>query len=396
MTGALSALELAWAVPLGREAAIPALARGTALRPREALEHVVRDALQRPPCVVSFSGGRDSSTVLALATFVARRDGLPEPIPATNCFPGVPSSHENDWQELVVRHLGLTEWVRLQFTDELDVIGPVASAVLRRHGLLAPFNSHFHVPLLEVAAGGALLTGIGGDELFEPTQRAVLARLLYARRLPRRRQLRALARDALPRSVRARIIAGEPAFRSYSWLRPATRAAIARAHAYWFAREPVSYAESVTGWWWPSRLLQCNLAAKRLIAADHDALIAHPFADPRVLVAYGASRGAPGPPGRTWALRELVGDLLPRNVIERSTKSSFDAAFWTGTARSFATGWTGSGVDPELVDPEALRREWARSAPDGHSFALLQQAFLASSNQPARAIAGGAGPGQTP
>ena len=32
--------------------------------------------LQRGPCLVSFSGGRDSSAVLAVATAVARREGL--------------------------------------------------------------------------------------------------------------------------------------------------------------------------------------------------------------------------------------------------------------------------------------------------------------------------------
>ena len=39
-------------------------------------------------------------------------------------------------------------------TDELDSVGPVAQAVLRRHGPLWPFNAHFHMPLLERASGG--------------------------------------------------------------------------------------------------------------------------------------------------------------------------------------------------------------------------------------------------
>ena len=56
--------------------------------PRAALEAVVLRALLRPPCLVSFSGGRDSSLVLAIASDVARRHGLPLPVPATNRFPG--------------------------------------------------------------------------------------------------------------------------------------------------------------------------------------------------------------------------------------------------------------------------------------------------------------------
>ena len=43
---------------------------------RGALEAAVLPALQRPPCLVSFSGGRDSSAVLAVAADVARRHGL--------------------------------------------------------------------------------------------------------------------------------------------------------------------------------------------------------------------------------------------------------------------------------------------------------------------------------
>ena len=115
---------------------------------RAALERAVLDAVARPPCFVSFSGGRDSSAVLALATRVARAEGLPLPIPATNVFPAVELTDEADWQERVVRHLGLDEWARLEHHDELDVVGEFAEDVLSRHGLLWPFNAHFHAPLI--------------------------------------------------------------------------------------------------------------------------------------------------------------------------------------------------------------------------------------------------------
>ena len=52
-----------------------------------AVEDAVLPAVSRPPCVVTFSGGRDSSLVLAVATRVARREGLPDPI--------VPPRHEH-------------------------------------------------------------------------------------------------------------------------------------------------------------------------------------------------------------------------------------------------------------------------------------------------------------
>ncbi|HZC13844.1 MAG TPA: hypothetical protein VE270_07480, partial [Thermoleophilaceae bacterium] len=68
---------------------------------RAAFEDVVRGALQRPLCVVSFSGGRDSSAVLALAMHVARCDGLPLPIPLTMRFPRYARTNEDEWRELV-------------------------------------------------------------------------------------------------------------------------------------------------------------------------------------------------------------------------------------------------------------------------------------------------------
>ena len=43
--------------------------------PRQALDDVLRPALESGPCFVTFSGGRDSSAVLAAATDLARREG---------------------------------------------------------------------------------------------------------------------------------------------------------------------------------------------------------------------------------------------------------------------------------------------------------------------------------
>ena len=76
----LSPLEVASGLVFGLlPAAEAAPAAGPPEDPLEALEAAVRPALERSPCVVSFSGGRDSSAVLAVATQVARREGLPLP-----------------------------------------------------------------------------------------------------------------------------------------------------------------------------------------------------------------------------------------------------------------------------------------------------------------------------
>ncbi len=146
----LSPLELASGLVLGTVSELDLPAERT--DPRAAMERGLLEPLRRGPCLVSFSGGRDSSAVLAVATSVARREGLPLPIPATLRFPGAKDSAESEWQESVVAHLGLQDWIRLETTDELDCVGPVASASLARHGLLWPSNAHFHAPLFAARA----------------------------------------------------------------------------------------------------------------------------------------------------------------------------------------------------------------------------------------------------
>src|SRR5687768_3761316 len=109
--GGLTPVETATGIVLGDGAdpgPLPAVPPGeTALA---ALERACLPALERGRCCVSFSGGRDSSIVLATATRVARREGLPLPLPVTNRFPLAGHTDESHWQELVVRHLGLDDW----------------------------------------------------------------------------------------------------------------------------------------------------------------------------------------------------------------------------------------------------------------------------------------------
>ena len=99
----LTPLESALDDGIGDAADEPPLpAVGEALDPLEALEAAVLPALQRPPCLAMFSGGRDSSLVLAVASRVARREGLAEPIPTTQVFPDFPETDEARWQKLVL------------------------------------------------------------------------------------------------------------------------------------------------------------------------------------------------------------------------------------------------------------------------------------------------------
>ncbi|HYI38590.1 MAG TPA: asparagine synthase-related protein [Thermoleophilaceae bacterium] len=369
----LTALETVAGSPYGTDPVAPPLPAPSGATPRQALERSLLDALQRSPCLVTFSGGRDSSTLLALTARLARDHGLPAPVPVTHRFPRVPESDEGEWQELVIGRLGLDDWELLEWDDEMDIIGPLAAAVLGRHGQVMPFNAHFMAPMLERARGGSLVTGVGGDELFGPVDRPVLAGLRYARRRPGRSDLRPLARELAPRSRRiARVVSTHP-FREFGWIRPEVRRLLAEDFARAYAM-PLRWDGSIDQMW-RSRYVQCSRATLAAIAADHDADLRVPFMDPVVLADIAGHAGAAGLGKRESSLPALAGELLPPELFERRTKASFDAAFFHRHARAFAASWDGTGVDPSLVDPELLHAEWLAPRPSANTFSLMQQAW---------------------
>jgi asparagine synthase (glutamine-hydrolysing) len=373
----LSALEISCGLvldPRRGRARLPGVRSPTT--PRAALEQAVLPALQRSPCLVSFSGGRDSSAVLAVAAQVARREGLPLPVPATNRFPGASLTDESAWQERVVAHLGLRDWLRFERGGELDCVGPVARAALRRHGLLWPSNAHFHVPILEGASGGSVLTGVGGDEAFSPSRWSRIQAVLGRRVRPVPRDLLAAAFAFSPRPVRKRVMLRRDEH-PWPWLRPAAVRRVRHALAAEEAGEPLGWRAGFE-WLAASRMLAVGRESLALLAADAGAAIGHPLLDPGFLAALGALPAGDRFRRRREAMLMLVGDLLPEDVVRRPTKASFDEAFWNADARAFAASWTGEGVDGELVDADALRANWLSSSPDARTFTLLQAAWLAS------------------
>ena len=339
-------------------------------------------ALQRPPCVVSFSGGRDSSAILAVATHVARREGLPLPIPVTLRFPGSPDAQEDSWQELVLRHLGIEDWVRLPFDDELDALGPYAQAVLDRHGLLWPANVHSHLPIAGQAPGGTVITGFGGDELLtqDPLclrvnqvmggkvriQRRDVLRLaaFFGPKPVRRAGMRHRLRDVLPRP----------------WLRLEAQRAVTADEVNCLLAEPLRWDAMIDQAWWRTRYRRVAELSLEQVASVHDTAVCNPFADALVLAAIVREGGRTGFPSRTAAMQHLVGDLLPEPVISRPSKATFTGAFWNRHSAAFAAEWDGSGVDPDLVDVAKLRQMWLGmdGSPDFRTFSLLQSAWLAT------------------
>jgi len=354
----VNAVELATGIVFGSS---PVPLPATPLTPRAALEAAVERALRERRCFVSFSGGRDSSVVLATAVAVARREGLPDPIPLTIRAQRVRESDESDWQESVIAHLGLADWIRIEAGDDLDCVGPYAARALARHGLLWPFNAHFHAPLLEHAAGATLLTGIGGDELWGSS--------CAPRTGPRRRLL-----QAAPRLVRRAVLARREPI-AFPWLRPRT-ARRARALA---AADTASVPRATAGrmaFARGMRYLGTGAGSLERLASDVDAVIVHPLLDLEVWGAMAVSAARKGFATHADAIRAVADDQLPSSLVSRRTKAGFDGLFFAEHARAFARSWDGSGVPRDAVDAAALREHWLGTAPDPHSFLLLQAAYL--------------------
>lgn len=340
---------------------------------RDALADVLEEALRRPPCLVAFSGGRDSSTLLAVAADTARRRGLEPPIPATHRFPDVSSSDERDWQELVVRHLGLDDWLVLQPGDTLDVVGPVATATIARHGPMPHPNAHFLVPLAERARGGTLISGLDGDGVLGGYRWSRLGALARGAR-PRPRDLVKAAHFAAPGAVQ-RAVAPRLEPVRLPWLAAGAERELARRRAREVIVCPRRFDDFVD---WVRRRRHLVLAARQhsLIAADAGTRIVRPFLDPRFLSAYASEGGARGFGDRTATVGALAGDLLPERLVARPTKASFGGVFMGERARALAAAWDGDGIDPALVDADVLRAEWRRPEIPFRSAGLIQWLWL--------------------
>jgi hypothetical protein len=381
----MSPIEVAVGMLFGLDPSPPAFpGPQPGVNARAALEQAILPALLRAPCVVSFSGGRDSSAVLAVAVHVARREGLPMPIPVTSTFPEYADAEESHWQEMVIRHLRVDDWQRLAFIDEIDTIGPYAQAVLLRHGLLWPANAHFVLPMIKQASGGAVLTGFGGDELLDTGWVWQHANMLLSRRIrPRPRHVRglvaALGPPILQRAVLRRRLMAEPPL---PWLRPEAHREIIRQRVEAGLLESVRWDTSVRQSWWPTRYRRAAVHTFDRLSVEGEAIAVHPLCDGGFLATIVHERGWKGFASRTEAMEWLVGDLLPSALLARSSKARFDGAFWNRHSRAFAARWDGSGVDEALVDPVVLREMFTgEEPPDARTRSLFQSIWLARAQQ---------------
>lgn len=350
----------------------------TTKTPRAALDDALRPALVNGPCYVTFSGGRDSSAILAAATDLARREGLDLPVPVTRVYPHLPDTDESQWQRDVIDHLRLTEWVKLEFTGgETDLLGAAARDAVRRRGLVWPAALQTHGAMFSHLGSGSLLTGEGGDAVLG-LRRGTALTLLRRRRRVSRALLAHAATALLPRPLRqARL---ERALRDSGqsrWLKPAALAEHIRIAASEEVAEPLRYD---AGTWFISRRRFFATASHNYAAgaAEYGLRSGDPLLDHGFIAALARAGKGWGYNGRTATMRALFADVLPAAVLSRNTKARFNHAHSGSGSRDFARTWDGSGVDPDLVDVEKLREVWLSEEPTMATGMLLHSAWLAA------------------
>jgi hypothetical protein len=344
------------------------------MTPLEALETQIGPAFLRGPVFVSFSGGFDSSLMLAVATSVARRLGVADPIPLTWRFSDAERARESEWQEAVVSELRLGDWQRLTATDELDWIGPVATGVLRAHGLLYPANSFLHAPLLALAKGGTLLTGVGGDQVLGLSRGRVLADLLARRRTPSLRDAGRIGLAMLPRAART-LVSGGRADPKLQWLAPMAVRELRRRLTAETWGEPVWWRDKLP-WRVARRDTELSLRSLELLAAAAGCEVASPLLAPAFVTALAQAGGRLGAGDRLATLERWFAPVLPRALDGRRDKALFGQVFWRAASLAFAREWDGGDTDAGLIDENGLRREWRSERPSTRTALLLQQQWL--------------------
>lgn len=353
----------------------------TAQDARATLERVLLAAMCRNQTFVAFSGGRDSSAVLAAATHVARRAGLPDPVPVTTVYPELPGTDETEWQQMVLEHLGIAERVLVTVTSQEFLLGEPAQRSMRARGLLWPAAAQLQETLFRHVRGGLLLTGEGGDEVLGRHRITPLTLLLHLHRRPARSLLGEASMAILPRVMQGRIdMRRIRATRYAPWLTESARsiAVDQLARDSW---EPLAWDRAT--WHLAGRRVADALTSNySAIARDFDFTVLSPLLDRGFIAALANDGGRWGFAGRTDVMRWLFGDLLPDAILARKGKARFNGSRFGPYEREFARSWDGAGIDPALVDAARLREHWLTPEPSSASGLLMQAAWMYANGVP--------------
>jgi asparagine synthase (glutamine-hydrolysing) len=112
------------------------------------------------------------------------------------------------------------------------------------------------------------------------------------------------------------------------------------------------------------------------LAEAAGAAIEFPFLDRRFLAVLAHTGGALGSGDATQVMRAHFGSLLPDDILTRTDKAGFDAAYWGPYSRRFIATWAEHPVLTDFVDEVGLRETWHESTPHAASSTVLQALWL--------------------
>ena len=379
--GGFTPVELAIGIPMGVDddvatALHDAQRRARRRDPLELLEEsVVRGMSEHT--IVQFSGGVDSSLVLAAATRAARARDLPPPIPFTLRY-GLDESEESSFQEELVESLGLTEWIVLDVDGEDDLLGPASRAHLLEHGMSTSArvaSRDWYLSRLPVRPGSVLMSGEGGDEVLGPAPYATVHGLRWA--LANGRQRRTALGSLRRRSIsRVRRLRSVPDSFYAPWLTERGRTLANRVML-----DDRSHPVTMKQWmrrYRSKRNLVGGIGSVTRQAERFGFRYSAPLLDLEFMAGMTASIPEHDFVNRMLVIRKHLPGLLPDSIANRTSKASFNASIFGPDTREFASTWDGSsGVPLELVDPEILRSTWL-DASDSRGGLMLQSAWLTS------------------
>ncbi len=295
-------------------------------------------------------------------------------------YANAPRADERRFQEIVVRHLDLDDWLVVDLDDDGDLLGAPATSALRTVGPMFPPGSLAHVGALRRLDDGLLLSGEGGDEIFRARRIstiAILARLARHAETPTRARLQNSFEMLGPRRLReVAMLARLEREYAPDWLAPDVRRELLGRLAGLDAAEPLggsAYLRYAAALPW----VQVGHHNVRALHARFGLQWETPLFDPGFLGALARTHWHHFR-GRTEILRLHFADLLPVEIIERRTKGLYNEAYLGRRTREFAEGWDGSGL-PDDIDARWLKHHWC-TADDIHAGTapLLHQAWLAT------------------
>ena len=187
--------------------------------------------------------------------------------------------------------------------------------------------------MLEAAGDRCPIVGLGGDELLTPQQWGPLHDLLDRRRRPQRRDVVRLAASVVPRPIRGLLRSScAKELEHMSWLRPEARRRLDRESRRRF-EEPVLWSSAIRHVAARRDVILPFRAMQRLARAGRHRVEA-PLLDLGFVDAFARAGGCGGWGGRTATMDALARDLLPADVVRRSSKAYFNHVFFGEESRS--------------------------------------------------------------